>query len=258
MPSARGQIEYYRSSYPAIAATAEIRNDVPGLMVSEGKLLIGQRTKVVASWVEAALQHEVGTHILTYFNGRAQRLRQLYCGLPGYDELQEGLAVLAEYMADGLSRARLRLLAGRVVAVQRLTEGVPFVEIFRELNRAHGFAERTAFTITMRVYRGGGLTKDAVYLRGLDRLLNYLKAGGALEPLLVGKISMDHIPIIQELQWRQVLRPAPLRPRYLESARAAEKLQRLRRGLSVLDLIEETPPAHTTDLPPSALRAQSG
>jgi uncharacterized protein (TIGR02421 family) len=234
----RAEIEYYRQKHPAVSATVEIRDDVPSLMVSEGNLLISRRTKIIASWVEAALQHEVGTHILTYFNGRAQPLQQLYCGLPGYDELQEGLAVLAEYMVGGLSRSRLRLLAGRVVAVHRLVEGVPFVEIFRELNRTHGFEPRTAFTITMRVYRGGGLTKDAVYLRGLAKLLNYLKEGGALEPLFVGKIRMDQIPIVQELQWREVLRPAPLRPHYMESAEASEKLERLRSGLSVLDLIE--------------------
>ena len=33
-------------------------------------------------------------------------------GLTGYDTLQEGLAVLSEYLVGGLSRPRLRLLGG--------------------------------------------------------------------------------------------------------------------------------------------------
>ena len=82
------------------------------------------------------------------------------------------------------------------------------------------------------------MTKDAVYLRGLLELLNYLKKGGDLDPLFVGKISMHHIPIIKELQFRKVLQPPPLRPRYMEFQETAKKLKRLRNGLSVMDLIQ--------------------
>ena len=92
----------------------------------------------------------------------------------------------------------------------------------------------------MRVYRGGGLTKDAVYLKGLVILLNYLKRGGALSPLFVGKITAADISLIRELQWRQVLHPAPLKPRYMDHPKTAEKLARLREGLTVLDLIKRS------------------
>ena len=57
----------------------------------------------------------------------------------------------------------------------------------------------------MRVFRGGGLTKDIVYLRGLDQLLAYLGRGGDIEPLLIGKLGPDHIGMVKELQWRKVL-----------------------------------------------------
>jgi uncharacterized protein (TIGR02421 family) len=234
---AEAEFAYYRQAYPDMSAAVQIRSDITGLMVSRGNLLISRRSKIPVSRVEALLQHEVGTHIVTYFNGRAQPFRQLYTGLAGYEQLQEGLAVLSEYLVGGLSRPRLRLLAGRVVAVHRLTEGASFIETFRELNRTYGFAQRVAYTITMRVYRGGGLTKDAVYLKGLARLLTYLKKGGAIEPLFVGKIMTDHIPLIRELQWREVLQPVPLWPRYMANPQTAKKLARLRNGLTVLDLI---------------------
>jgi uncharacterized protein (TIGR02421 family) len=209
-------------------------------MVSHGNLLIGTRTTVPAARIEALIQHEVGTHILTYLNGKAQPLRQLYVGLPRYEELQEGLAVLSEYLAGGLTRPRLRLLAARVVAARHLVEGASFVDVFRELNTLYGFERRTAFTITMRTFRCGGLTKDAVYLRGLVALLKYLKDGGVLDQLFVGKISLDHIAIIKELQWRKVLHPSPLRPRYLEDSKTAAKMDNLRNGLSLLNLVKRS------------------
>jgi len=235
---ARAEIEYYRNIYPEMTAEAQIRSDIPpGLMVSQGNLLIGQRTSIPASRIDALLQHEVGTHIVTYFNGRAQPLRQLYSGLPNYEQLQEGLAVLSEYMVGGLNHARLRILAARVVAVRRLTKGASFIDVFRELHKIYGFAARTSFNIAMRVFRGGGLTKDAVYLRGLIELLNYLAEGNEIEPLFVGKIGAEHISIIRELQWREVLRPAPLSPRYMIFSQTAERLEKLRNGLTVTDLI---------------------
>ncbi len=235
---AKEELEYYRENYPSISAGVQIRSDIVGLMVSRGNLLISSNTKIPVSRVEALIQHEVGTHVVTYFNGRAQPFRQLYSGLAGYEELQEGLAVLAEYLAGGFSRPRLRLLAGRVAAVKCLTEGASFIETFRKLNRDYGFEQRTAFTITARVYRSGGLTKDAVYLQGLVKLLKYLERGGEVAPLFVGKISTDHVPIIQELQWRRVLRAVPLRPRYLDFSDTEDKITMLRNGCSLLNLIE--------------------
>lgn len=91
----------------------------------------------------------------------------------------------------------------------------------------------------MRAFRGGGLTKDAVYLRGLRRLLRYLGEGGSLEPLLVGKIGAAHVPVIQELLLRKVLRPPPMRPRYLENAAALDRLERVRSADSIFDLVQE-------------------
>ena len=234
---AEAELAYLRHAYPTLSARVEVRDDIHGLMVSEGNLLIGRRTKIPSSRVDALLQHEVGTHVLTYHNGRAQPLRQLYAGLAGYEELQEGLAVLAEYLVGGLSRPRLRLLAARVVAVRRMIDGASFVDVFRELDRDLDFAQYTAFMTTMRVFRGGGLTKDAVYLRGLRALLRYLAKGGSLEMLLIGKIGAAHAPIIKELVLRKVLQPAPLRPRYLESPAALARLERVRTKSSIFDLI---------------------
>jgi uncharacterized protein (TIGR02421 family) len=236
---AEQELDYYRKTLPDMGSKVIVREDITGLMVSQGNLLIGKRTKIPAARVEALIAHEVGTHVLTYLNGKSQRLQQLHIGFPGYDELQEGLAVLSEYMLGGLTGSRMRLLAARVVATRLLIGGASFVEVFQELNKVYGFARRTAFNICTRTFRGRGLTKDAIYLRGLVKLLEYLEKGGELEPLYVGKFSANHVALIKELEWRQVLHPAPLRPAYFEDPKTIEKLTDLRNGLTLINLIKK-------------------
>jgi uncharacterized protein (TIGR02421 family) len=238
MRLAESELAWYRGRDPDLAASVLIRGDVSGLMVSNGNLLIGASVSISPRRAGALVQHEVGTHVLTHHNGNAQPLRLLATGLAGYEELQEGLAVTAEWMVNGLNARRLRLLAGRVLAAQGVTEGATFVESWRELTRAHGFAPHTAFTMCARVYRSGGFTKDVIYLRGLERLLRYFADGGAMEPLLVGKIAFAHVAMIEELRWRAVLREPRLMPRYLADEASAPKLARLRAGMTILDLLD--------------------
>jgi uncharacterized protein (TIGR02421 family) len=237
---ARDELEHYRRRYPEMDARVIIRSDIDrGLMVSQGSLLIGLQSTFPANRVEALIHHEVGTHVLTYYNGKAQPLRQLYSGLAGYETLQEGLAVFAEYLCGELDTSRLRLLAARVVGVDAMLSGASFVEVFRLLVKEQGFQPRTAFTIAMRIFRGGGLTKDAMYLAGLRDLLRYLEKGGALEPLFIGKIGADHTAILRELRLREVLKPPPLIPRFLESEASQERLGRAVGGLRVEQLVTE-------------------
>jgi uncharacterized protein (TIGR02421 family) len=232
------EIQHYRRHLTSFVGEAIVREDIyTGLLSSGGNLYIGRETTVPARRVEALLQHEVGTHLLTYYNGHAQPLRLLRVGLAGYDGLQEGLAVLSEYLVGGLSRGRLRTLAARVVVTDRMIGGAPLPESFHLLVDQYGFQPRPAYTIALRVYRGGGLTKDAIYLRGLVEILDYVRRGNELEPLFAGKLAADHIPIVRELLLRGVLRPPPLRPRYLDCPQAAERLLRLRQGMTVVDLL---------------------
>jgi uncharacterized protein (TIGR02421 family) len=180
----------------------------------------------------------VGTHVLTYANGARQPLQLLTVGLPGYEETQEGLAVLAEYLVGGLDPLRLRLLAARVIAVHHLLEGAGFLEIFEELHETLGFPPRTAWGITIRIARSGGLTKDVIYLRGISRVLDFVQERQDLTPLLVGKLSIEHVPLIEELLERGVLEPPWLRPRWLDLPEAPQRLSRVYDGISVTQLIE--------------------
>ncbi|MEJ2501464.1 MAG: DUF1704 domain-containing protein, partial [Campylobacterales bacterium] len=107
----------------------------------------------------------------------------------------------------------------------------------------YGFKPKTAFTITTRIFRGGGLTKDAVYLRGLLDILDYIAKGGAIEPLYVGKIAANHIPLVEELLYREILSRPPLFPRYLQEPEAAARLKEIQeKKLSIMDIIERSRP----------------
>ncbi|HEX2166062.1 MAG TPA: tyrosine/phenylalanine carboxypeptidase domain-containing protein [Longimicrobiales bacterium] len=237
--AARTELDYYRASYPELAAEVQVRPDLVGLMVSQGNLLIGENLSLRPERVLPLLHHEVGTHVLTYYNGRAQPLRQLYTGLAGYDELQEGLAVLAEYLSDGLSAARMRVLAARVIAARSVEDGASFMDTFRLLTADHGLPRATAFDIATRIHASGGFTRDLIYLRGLLRLVEYVRAGGAIEPLYVGKIAAKHVPIIDELRAREYVRAPVLLPRLFEQPATSQRLDALRDGLLLTRMISD-------------------
>ncbi|WP_455220777.1 flavohemoglobin expression-modulating QEGLA motif protein [Kaarinaea lacus] len=233
------EVRFYHQQDNSFNATVELRDDISGVLVSHGNFLIGSDASISTNRIQAILAHEVATHMLTYHNGRQQPLQELYAGMAGYESMQEGLAVLGEYLVGEITAPRLRLLAGRVMAVKYITEGADFIEVFNNLYKELGFNAHTAFYISMRIFRGGGYIKDVVYLRGLSKVLNYLESSKELEPLYLGKISYEHLSLIEELRWRKVLQPPRLRPRFLDTPLAQQRLQKLYNGLSVLDLLED-------------------
>jgi uncharacterized protein (TIGR02421 family) len=223
------EVEAYRRRWPDFQATVSVRPDVPSLMVVQRDLFVGTDSWIPRHRVEALVHHEVGTHLVTAETGGRQPLRLLEQGLAHYEETQEALAVLAEHLIGGLDAARLRTLAARALAARRVCDGAGFGDVFAELVGL-GFTEAAAWPITMRMLRGGGFTKDVIYLRGLVALVEHLEGGGALEPLLVGKLHLSQVPDIVELLARGMLEPPALHPRWLEVDGAEARLNEIRAG----------------------------
>jgi uncharacterized protein (TIGR02421 family) len=238
---ARAEIDRYRVSHADFPRAIQLRDDISsGLLVSGGRLCIRPSLCLDARRADALLQHEVGTHLLTYFNGSRQPLRLLASGLARYGSLQEGLAVLSEHLVGGLTRARFRTLAARVVAVQARVDGADFVEAYRRLVDL-GVRRASAFSIVARVYRGGGLTKDTQYLRGLRGILEYLRDGGPIEGLFVGKLGFADLGIVRELTARGIVAAPAVLPHYVREGSALRRLEECR-GRTVLQLFDEAPP----------------
>ncbi|MHA7862207.1 flavohemoglobin expression-modulating QEGLA motif protein [Tessaracoccus sp. Y36] len=220
---ANEELDYYRGLEPDVDIHAEIRPDSTGVMVSGNLLLIGPEASVSADRANALIQHEVGTHLVTQVNGSHQPLQVLGTGLAGYDETQEGLAVLAEVACGELTASRLRQLAGRVLTVSRMLGGASFRECWEGLVD-DGFHPGGAFSTVMRIFRSGGLTKDACYLRGLIDILGHLRSGGDLGAFFLGKFALEDLPLIEELNARGVLSAPVVLPRWFDEASSRERL----------------------------------
>ena len=225
---ARALIDDYACKDERFAAKVEIRDDLAaGLMVSGGKLMISSHTRMASHRLDALLAHEVSVHLLTWFNGSTQGLGIFRSGLARYEGVQEGLGVFAEWAVGGLTTARIRLLAGRVVAVDAMLHGADFIACFEQLRQGHGFRPRTAFSIAARVFRSGGFAKDAIYLRGFKAVIDAVASGMPLDPFWIGKIAPDHLAAVEELLQRGLLQPPVFRPEFLDRTDAVARIARL-------------------------------
>jgi len=128
------------------------------------------------------IHHEAGIHVSTSLNGKLQQhLPILAASHAGTTRTQEGIAVFAEFITGSMDLARLTRLADRTRAIKMAVDGADFLQVYEY------FLERTdqevqAFENTRRVFRGGVIsggapfTKDIVYLDGLVRVHNFLRA----------------------------------------------------------------------------------
>ena len=153
--------------------------------------------------------------------------------------MQEGLAVLSEYLCGYLPAARLRVLAARVEAAHMAVTEASMAEIFACLFDDYKLDEHAAFHTALRAKRGGGLTKDAVYLRGIMEVMDYLAGGGDFEILFVGKFALKQLHTLEKLIDEGLLLKPDLLPRYLDNLDAMKRLDRVR-TLDITQLYQES------------------
>jgi len=232
---------FYASQNPDFTCEVIIDpNPGTALYTSFGNLHIATDYRVPASRINPLIQHEIGTHAVTRHNGRCQPLHTLAGGLSDYDELQEGLAVMAEYLAGYLPADRLRILAARVIAAHMAVDECSGADIYACLFEQFGMDAETAFSTALRAKRGGGLTKDALYLKGLSELLAYLHHGGDMEILFLGKFALKQLHSLEKLLEQGIVSPPDIIPQFLTDAAAQKRLQRVR-SLPLNSLYQESP-----------------
>lgn len=174
-------------------------NMIANALVSGTTIKINSAARVSETEVRALAHHELGVHLVTTLNGRAQPLKILSMGCPVNTMTQEGLAIFCEYLAGFMTLSRLKILALRVLAVDSMIEDKDFKKTFLLLKEQYGASDEQAFTITARVYRGGGLTKDYLYLQGFHQMLNAYEHRDDFSLLLAGKVSLDYLDVIRRL-----------------------------------------------------------
>lgn len=173
-------------SSKTMGAIAMVLNNIQTLVLNENHLFSENEMGILSN-------HEIGVHMVTTMNGVLHKLKIFSHGFPNNVETQEGLAVFSEYMSGNLTVKRLKELAYRVLAVDSLAKGYSFSRTFRLLHNGYDLEQEKAFYIAMRAHRGGGLTKDYLYLTGLKKVYDYFHLGNNLGLLLTGKVSLEFI-----------------------------------------------------------------
>lgn len=186
------------------------------------KVLIKKGTRFAPKALTRLVHHEIGVHMVTSENAAIQPLRLPTIGTPVNTMTQEGLAVLSEYLSGTISLERLRELGLRVLACDHMVRGAKFPETFSMLVDEHGMDVDQAFFLCARAYRGGGFTKDHLYLRGFRKVLRMWRRGEDLSPLLIGKCSLEWEEVLREMIERELLLP----PRHMPMAFVAPSLDR--------------------------------
>jgi uncharacterized protein (TIGR02421 family) len=183
-----------------IAAEAMVSN-------SSQTLLIKKNVKFSKNQLLTLANHEIGVHLVTTFNGLDQPLKIFSNGLPKNVETQEGLSVFSEYMGGALTLRRLKELAYRVMAADGLIKGYSFADTFDLIHGQYKLNKDEAFGITLRAHRGGGFTKDRLYLSGLRKIYKRYQNEEPMDVLFMGKVSLDYEDQINHLKQLGLAQP---------------------------------------------------
>ena len=178
---------------------------------SKKTILIRPDAQFTRKEVNALIEHEIGVHMVTTQNSSDEKLKIFNLGLPINTLTQEGLAILSEYLSGNITLKRLKKIAFRVVITDMMCSGAGFIECFNYLVNQPEITTNDAYTIVTRIFRGGGFTKDYLYLSGFEKILKLWKADVNLTPLLVGKTSIDFYDTINEMIDREMI----VKPKYI-------------------------------------------
>lgn len=187
---------------------------VANALVSGTTVRINTNAKLSLTDAQALAHHELGVHLATSLNARQQPLRILSLGCPLNTMTQEGMAILSEYLSGNMTIHRLKILALRVIAVKSMIEDKNFRTTFLLLKETYHVSDEQAYTITVRVYRGGGYTKDYLYLKGFSLILNAYEHEQNFNHLLSGKTSLEFLPVITRLIDKELL----IKPQFITPA----------------------------------------
>ena len=186
------------------------------VIAKNNKLLI-KGGEFFSRWdVDKLIAHEIETHIFCTENGKLQPYQILRRGTGHYLKTQEGLAV---YVQNEVVEGGVR---DALVGFQAVMMGreLGFRELYNELVKVS--SEEQAWKTAVKVKRGlsdtaqpGSFMKNALYYWGYVEVEAFVKQGGNLKDLFVGKFEIHQLPLIQQIP---DLREAQYLPRILDES----------------------------------------
>lgn len=222
----------FAKELPGEGITVTLTDDIASKAIAGADRVRLRRDAILSEReIEILVHHEGLVHVATTINGRNQPvLKVLAKGAPRTMRIQEGLAVFAEFMSGAIDVDRMRRLADRILAIEMSTNGASFLDLYRFF-RDRGDEREEAFDNSQRVVRGGKVdggapfTKDVIYLDGLTRIHGYLHVAvprGRLDDvarLFVGKIALEDMPALRELEMEGILVPPRHMPPWAKDLR---------------------------------------
>lgn len=154
--------------------------------------------------IKSLIVHEIETHILTAENGKHQPFELFNRGFANYLETQEGLAMYNVVNQMKIPFSNKSQALAHVIAID-IAQRHGFKEIYKELINL-GLTKNNAFRSALKAKRGfcntaqpGAFTKDYIYYHGYKKIDKFIKSGGDIKDLYLGKFDLKDLEIIKKI-----------------------------------------------------------
>lgn len=182
------------------------------------KIFIRAGARFSPMHIESLVAHEVETHVLTAENGAIQPYELFRRGFANYLDTQEGLAIYSQIRVLSEHHEKRYQHAKGVLGVAYAMEH-SFAETRRYLTEELGYTAEKAIMKTADFKRGisrtaepGAFTKALVYFRGYRAIEQFVRGGGDIRRLYVGKIAIEDLGLIDQIP---EVKDALILPKYL-------------------------------------------
>lgn len=186
-------------------------------VIAKNNRLLIKGGEFFSRWdVDKLIAHEIETHIFCTENGKLQPYQILRRGTGHYLKTQEGLAV---YVQNEVVKGGVR---DALIGFQAVLWGreLGFRDLYEKLLKV--CSEEQAWKTAVKVKRGltdtsqpGAFMKNALYYWGYVEVDQFVREGGDLKDLFVGKFEIHQLPLIQEIP---ELKEAQYLPRILDES----------------------------------------
>lgn len=177
------------------------------------------------SHIESLVAHEIETHVLTAENGAIQPYELFRRGFANYLDTQEGLAIYSQMRILSPHHEKRYQHAKNVFAVAYAMEH-SFADTRRYLVTELGFPAEKALMKAADLKRGfsqtsepGAFTKSLVYFRGYRAIEHFIREGGDIRRLYIGKIAIEDLSLINQISG---VKEALILPTYLRTKKASK------------------------------------
>lgn len=200
--------------------------------VGGGKVYVRKGAAFSPEHVQALIAHEIETHVLTAENGSHQPYDIFRRGTANYLDTQEGMAIVNQNRVLSTNHEK-RLGSARSLLGLEYALGHSFCETLAYLEGELGYRPEKALQKTFDFKRGlshtseaGAFTKSVVYFRGQRAIEQFLKDGGDMRRLYVGKIAIEDLPLLDAMD---DLKEPLILPHFLRKSPSPAKKKRVTR-----------------------------